>query len=131
MRKIVFVSLLVALSVILAACGSSAAPASVGSGKPVNIKLESNPSPAVMGDIELILTVTDANGDPIPGASVDVAADHTDMSGMEMSASAAGQGDGKYSAKLNFSMSGAWKLTVNVRNSEGLDYKEDIDFKVQ
>ena len=131
MRKLFGVSLFVGLSILLAACGGSAKPTADSSAKPVNIKLESNPSPAMMGDVELVFTITDAGGKPIEGANVDVAADHTDMSGMGMNGPATDQGAGKYSVKANFSMSGTWKLTVNVRNNAGLDYREDIQFKVQ
>src|SRR5512145_2213578 len=101
MRKLVFVGLLVVMSVLLAACGGSATPDS--SAKPVNIKVESDPSPAVVGDAELVFTITDANGDPIDGARVDVSADHTDMSGMGMSGAATDQGSGRYSINANFS----------------------------
>lgn len=130
MRKLIFISVLVALSVLLAACGSVATPADTSSAKQVNIIVKSNPNPAMMGDMELILTITDASGNPIEGAKVDVSADHTDMTGMTMGGAATDQGDGKYAINASFSMNGNWKLTVYVRK-EGLDYKEDIDFKVQ
>lgn len=133
MRKMFFISMFVVASVILAACGSSAQPAApvkAGSSNEVNIQVESNPSPAMMGDMELILVITDGNGNPIEGATVDVSADHTDMMGMGMSGLATEQGAGRYSINANFSMSGNWKITVYVRK-EGLDYKEDIEFKVQ
>jgi hypothetical protein len=131
MRKVTIGSLLVLLSVGLAACSSAAIPAAEGSSKPVNIKVESNPSPATTGDAELIFTITDADGNPIEGAKVDVSADHTDMTGMGMSGAATDQGGGRYSINANFSMTGNWKLTVYVRNDTGLDYKEDIEFKIQ
>ena len=129
MRKLVFVGLLVVMSVLLAACAGSATPDS--SAKPVNIQVESKPSLAAVGDAELVFTITDASGNPIEGARVDVSADHTDMSGMGISGAATDQGSGRYSINANFSMAGKWKLTVYVRNDAGLDYKEDIDFKVQ
>lgn len=50
---------------------------------------------------------------------------------MGMSGAATDQGTGRYSINANFSMTGNWKLTVCVRNDEGLDYKEDIEIKVQ
>jgi len=131
MRRLFFVSLLVVLSVLLAACGGGTTPAVETSSKPVNITVESNPSPAGVGDAELIFTITDATGSPIEGARVDVSADHTDMTGMGMSGAATDQGAGRYSINANFSMTGNWKLTVYVRNDAGLDYKEDIQFKVQ
>ena len=134
MRKMFFISsVFVVLAVVLAACGGSAQPAAPvesGSSSQVNITVESNPSPAMMGDMELILTITDGDGKPIEGATVDVSADHTDMTGMGMSGLATEQGGGRYSINANFSMSGNWKISVYVRK-DGLDYKEDIEFKVQ
>ena len=132
MRKLVLTHVFVLLSVLLAACGSGSAatPAPESSGKPVNIEVETNPNPAAMGDIELVLSITDAGGNPIEGATVDVTATHTDMTGMDMSGAATEQGAGKYAINANFSMSGNWELKVYVRK-EGLDYSEDIDLPVQ
>ncbi len=130
MKKWFFVGLLVGLSVLLAACGGTTAPAADQSARAVNIAVSTNPNPAAVGDVEIVFTITDAGGNPIEGAKVDVAADHTDMTGMGMSGVATEQGAGKYSIKANFSMSGNWKLTVYVRK-DGLDYKEEMDFPVQ
>ena len=130
MRKLIFISVLVLLSVLLAACGGAATPADTTSAKPVNIAVSTNPNPAMMGDIELVFTITDEHGSTIEGATVDVSVDHTDMTGMTMGGAATDQGGGKYAINANFSMSGNWKLTVYVRK-DGLDYKEDIEFKVQ
>jgi len=130
MRKMIFVSMLVGLTVLLATCGGSAPMQESTSSKEVNIVIASNPSPAMMGDVELMLTITDKDGNPIEGAAVNVAADHTDMSGMGMNGLATDQGGGKYSIKANFSESGNWMVTVKV-TKDSLDYKEDIDLKVQ
>lgn len=133
MQKFFFISVIVLLAGVLAACGGSAepaAPADTGSTGEVNIAVETSPNPAAMGDVELILTITDAQGSPIEGGTVDVAVDHTDMTGMGMSGVATDQGGGRYSINANFSMSGNWKLTVYVRK-DGLDYQEDIDLKIQ
>jgi len=132
MRKLVLIPVFVLLSVLLAACGTGneATPAPASSGKPVNIEVETNPNPAAMGDIELVLNITDAGGNPIEGATVDVTATHTDMTGMDMSGAATEQGSGNYAINANFSMSGNWELKVYVRK-EGLDYSEEIDLQVQ
>ncbi|MEW6086635.1 MAG: FixH family protein [Chloroflexota bacterium] len=133
MRKFFFVSTFVVLAAVLAACGSTSEPAAPVEAEPssqVNINVETSPSPAMMGDMELIFTITDGDGNPIEGAKVDVSADHTDMMGMGMSGPATDQGGGRYSINANFSMSGNWKITVYVRKDE-LDYKEDIEFKIQ
>jgi ABC-type glycerol-3-phosphate transport system substrate-binding protein len=130
MRKFMLINLIVALSVVLAACGSTATPADTSSSGQVNIKLETNPTPAVKGDIELIFTITDASGASIEGAKVDVNAEHPSMAGMGMSGQATEQGGGKYSIKANFSDSGDWVLTIYVRKGE-LDYKEEIELPIQ
>ena len=134
MRKMFFISMFVVLaSVLLSACGGASTPAASNddaSSQQVNIAVSTNPNPAMMGDMELILTITDKDDNPIEGATVDVSADHTDMTGMTMGGAATDQGGGRYAINANFSMSGNWKITVYVRK-DGLDYKEDIDFKVQ
>ena len=132
MRRLILVNLIVLLAVFLAACGggSTATSAPQDSGKPVNIKVDTNPNPAAMGDIEVVLNITDSSGNPIDGATVDVTATHTDMAGMDMSGAATEQGAGKYAINANFSMSGNWKLKVYVRK-EGLDYSEEVDLPVQ
>jgi len=130
MRKFVFINLLVALSVLLAACGSVETSVDTTSSKQVNIKVETNPSPAMKGDIELMFTITDASGAPIEGAKVDVSAEHPALAGMGMSGLATEQGGGKYSIKANFSDAGDWVLTIYVRKGE-LDYKEEIQLPIQ
>lgn len=129
MRKIFLISLLVVSSALLSAC-AGAATSTQASTKPIDVKVESNPNPVTTGDAELMFTITDANGNPLEGATVDVSADHTGHSGMSMSGVATEQGDGKYAINANFNMSGNWKMTVYVRK-EGLDYKEDIELEVQ
>jgi len=131
MRKVTLVTIFILIAVLLMACGTGAsAPAQATTAKPVNIAVSTNPNPAVMGDVELIFTITDANGNPIEGATVDISADHIDMTGMTMSGVATEQGGGRYAIKANFSMSGNWKLAVSVRK-DGLNYKEDIAIKIQ
>ena len=63
MRKFIFVGLLFALSVLLAACGGATTPAETTSSKQVNIKVETNPSAAMKGDIELMLTISVRKGE--------------------------------------------------------------------
>ena len=131
MRKALFISMLVLSAVLLAACGTGAStPAPSTLSKPVNIVVSTNPNPAMMGDMEVIFSITDGDGNPIEGATVDVSADHTDMMGMGMSGVATDQGGGRYSINASFQHTGNWKLTVYVRK-DGLDYKEDIEFKIQ
>jgi len=130
MHKMMLVNVLVLLSIVLTACTGAATSAASVSSQPVSISVNTDPNPAAVGDIELTLHITDAEGNPIEGATVDVSADHTDMTGMTMSGAATDQGGGTYAIHANFSMSGNWKLTVYVRK-DGLDFKEDIGVQVQ
>lgn len=131
MRKLMLViGFLFGIAFLLVACSSGATPEDSASAKPVNIQVESDPNPAMMGDATLTLVITDENGNPIEGARVDVSVDHTDMTGMGMSGPATDQGEGKYAINADFSMSGNWKMTVYVRK-DSLDYKEDIELTVQ
>ncbi len=130
MRKLIFMSVLVTLSVLLAACGSAATPADTSSSGQVNIKMETNPTPAMKGDVELIFTITDASGALIESAKVEVSAEHPAMAGMGMGGQATEQGAGKYSIKANFSDPGDWVLTISVQNGE-LDYEEEIELSIQ
>lgn len=130
MRKLIFVNMIVVMSVLLAACGSAATPAPSTSSTLVNIEVETNPNPIATGDVELILNITDGDGNPIEGATVDVSAEHTGHGGMAMEGVATEQSSGKYAITANLSMSGTWKLTVYVRK-EGLDYKEEIEIPVE
>ena len=131
MRKMIVVSLFVGLSILLVACGSNATPANTTSVN-INVELETKPNPMMMeNDAELIFTITDANGNPIEGATVDVSAEHTGHNmGGPMSGVATEQGNGRYAINTAFSMSGTWKMTVYVRK-EGLDYQEEIEIPVQ
>lgn len=128
-RWIIVIGLLFSTVIFLAACSSGAAPEDSAIAKPVNIQVESNPNPAMMGDVTLTLSITDENGQPIESARVDVSVDHTDMTGMGMSGPATEQGEGKYAINANFSMTGNWKMTVYVR-MDSLDYQGDIDLKI-
>lgn len=122
--------LTVGLSLFLVACGGGATQAPIPTAGPVTITLTTNPDPPVMGEIELLFTVVDEKGQPVSGVDFDVIADHTDMSGMTMHGKASDQGNGNYAITTNFSMSGNWKLTVQVRK-DGLDYKQDLDLVIE
>ena len=110
---------------VLAACGAPVAQAS----PQANVELETTPNPAKVGDVQLILSITDQNGNAITGAKVDVSAEHPSMSGMGMNGAAIEQA-GKYAIKANFSDSGNWKITVYVRKG-GLDVKQELPLEVK
>jgi uncharacterized GH25 family protein len=130
MRRSIFFLFATFLIVFLAACGSSNTAQPAPTGAPVTITLVTVPSPAATGEITLQFTVTDNQGQPVAGADFNVIADHTDMSGMTLHGKATEQTSGVYAINANFEMSGNWKITVQVKK-DSLDYKQDIEFKVE
>jgi uncharacterized protein GlcG (DUF336 family) len=129
MRNTLMITAVLSLfAFVLTACGAPAAPATQAAPQ-VTIKLQTNPDPAKVGEVQLILNITDQNGGAITGAKVDVSAEHPSMSGMGMSGVASEQ-DGKYAIKAKFSDSGDWKITVYVRK-DGLDVKQELPLLVK
>ncbi|MBI4733099.1 MAG: FixH family protein [Chloroflexi bacterium] len=115
MRTPTLISVLLVLPLLLAACIGSAGPEPAPVSSSIVVTAETNPNPATMGNVEIILTITDEAGNPVTGATVMVTADHTDMSGMSMTGQATEQSNGAYAIQANFVMSGNWMLKVEVK----------------
>jgi hypothetical protein len=114
MRSIFLALVLLAGLSILTACGASTPAPASGDG---TISLTTNPNPPQSGDVELVVQVNDAKGQPIPDADVFIFADHTEMEGMNMNGRATAQGDGRYAITAGFEHSGMWKVTVQVKKA--------------
>ena len=125
------------LSLVLAACGGAGAPTPTPASPGAQISLTTNPNPPQIGNVELIVMVNDANGQPIADAEVYVFADHTDMQGMNMNGKATAQGNGRYAITADFSMSGQWKVTLQVRGAPPpggktpLNVTQDFDLELK
>jgi len=124
--RLIVIVLILILAALLAGCASQTQEESTD---PVKFTFETNPAPPVAGKNEIILKLQDQDGKLLTGATVDVSADHTDMTGMTMSGPATEQEDGKYAITADFSMSGTWKITAYVRK-DGLDVKKDFELKI-
>ena len=88
------------------------------------VALSSQPSPPIVGENMLIMTVKDGDK-PLSGAGVAV---HIDMTSMPMPADAQatpGKAAGEYGASLNFSMAGTWKVDVAVQQMAGMKMDGD------
>ena len=129
MRRFWLVTIFIMI-LVLAACTGNNSQETPAEPPSATISLVTNPDPAQVGDVELRFSVKDANGQPVSGADFDVFADHTDMAGMTMHGKATEQGDGIYGITANFSMSGNWKLSIQVKKGN-LDYKQDIELHIQ
>lgn len=121
--------LFVFISLLVVACGGSQ-PSPVASSSEINIEIETNPRPMMMGNGEVILTIKDSNGSPIEGATVDLTLEHLGHNMGSMTGTATEQGNGRYAINAGFSMSGTWKLTVTV-TKDGSSYIKEIEIPVQ
>jgi hypothetical protein len=121
--------LLIALSLLLVACGGSAIPAAQAAPK-TTIKMQSNPNPAKAGAIELNFMITDQNGASLEGAKVMVNANHPTMSGMSMNGAPTEQGGGKYAIKANFKDSGTWKIMLEISKGD-LNDKQELNLEIK
>ncbi|WP_299025122.1 FixH family protein [uncultured Thermanaerothrix sp.] len=124
--KILVLFLLSPLIVIACAPASLSSPTSTTD---LILAISTNPSPPKIGEVEINITLQDAQGRALEGAEVTVTAEHTDMSGMEMEGKATEQGQGRYAIRAHFSMSGNWTLRVQVRKNT-LSYQRDFPLNI-
>ena len=130
MRFYIVVALAIVAGLLLVACGGQATDPELDSGG-VRVSLSTNPEPPTSGQVALIATVTDAHGRPVDDADVFMIADHTEMRGMTMTASATMQGDGRYQVILDFVHGGNWRITVQI-NQDGTNLAlEDFDLTLR
>lgn len=96
----------------------AATPETAMAGK-YSIELSSQPSPPVVGENLLVITVK-AGNQPVSNSAVDVHIDMTSMSMPADSKAAPGAKPGEYGATVNFAMAGAWKVDIAVQQMPGM-----------
>ena len=116
-QRITFLSLLLLIAVVSASCGTAQQAEDADTGGLV-IDLGTKPDPPVAGQVELTITIKDANQQAVDGAEVNLLVSHSSMATMLMQNTAASTGNGQYSAPFDFSQDsqGDWRVTVEVRN---------------
>lgn len=128
------VAMLLIVVVLAGACSAppAAAPTPASSGQP-QIAVSTNPNPPnSQAETELLIDVKDASGRPLTSATVNLLADMMGHSMGLMQGQATEQGNGRYATLVPFSMSGDWKVTVEVRDSQNnLLLRQDIVLPVQ
>ena len=129
--RLTIFTLLILLFLLLAACGGNTGfGADATTTDSVNITLATNPTNPQTGQVELVATVKDEQGQPINNAEVYIFANHTDHGGMDVQGKATNQGEGRYAVTVDFSMSGPWKVTVQVNQSQEI-ITQGFDLEVE
>jgi len=80
---------------------------------PVKIMAATTAAPK-SGDNPLTISVTDAQGKPVAGATITTSVAMTSMDMGTSHPAVAEKGAGQYAATVNFSMAGPWLVTVKV-----------------
>lgn len=127
-RYIVLSIVTLVLAFALVACGESSATPTPSNSQ---ITLTTNPNPPKSGDVEMIVQVRDASGNPLNDGIVMLFADHMDMKGMTLQGKATAQGNGRYATIANFSMSGKWKVTVQVNKTGMTSLAQDFNIELK
>jgi hypothetical protein len=98
-------------------CGQQSAPTAAVTD--IQIVLAVEPEPPATGDSTLIVTLTDTNGAPVSGATVNVEG-NMDHAGMEPSTGQTSEGtDGLYRVPFRWTMGGGWMVTVTATLQDG------------
>ena len=117
-----------ALIVLLAAgCRQQAQQAVVAD---LTIDLRVEPEAATVSDSTLIITVTDASGNPVSDATVSVRGDMSHAGMQPVLAESEGGADGEYTIGFEWTMAGDWIVEVTVELVDGTSATETFDLLV-
>jgi len=122
-RRWILAATLVLLLLTLAACkrgGSSDLP-------DIGLTLEIDPSPPAVGLAMLTLTLTDANGQPISDAKLDIEGNMSHAGMTPVFSQATPFEAGKYRAPLELTMGGDWFVLVKTTLPNGRTFERQID----
>jgi len=112
-----------ALALALAcACGRGADPAA-----DVSLDVSWDPAPASVGATTFTLTLADAGGAPVEGASVEVEGNMSHAGMVPVLGTADEVGPGRYVVELDLTMGGDWFLLVDAMLPDGRSLERTYD----
>lgn len=96
----------------------------------VNIAYAPDHNPATVGKDSVTVTLTDANGQPITDAVVEVVGDMAHAGMMPISGKGTHTENGQYTVPLHWTMTGAWQVTVKATLGEDRQFEQTFDQSV-
>ncbi len=93
----------------------------------IGMNLTVSPDPPAVGKATVILTLSDANGQPIAGAEVNLEANMSHAGMVPAFAQAAEAEPGRYEASLEFTMGGDWFILVKATLPDGQKMERQVD----
>lgn len=115
MKQMIISVLIVLLA--LAGCREQAAPS--GDDAPLQIELNVSPEEPAVGDAELRVEVTDADGAPVDDATVSARGDMSHAGMQPVLAETEGGEDGVYVLPFEWTMGGDWFVDVTATRPNG------------
>lgn len=115
-----YLALFVVLCLVaLAACRQTATGPVDGAPDVAMTLATADDAPLVMGPFQWLVTLHDADGQPIDDAAISLRGDMNHAGMVPVEATAAPQGDGAYLADFEWTMAGEWFVTVEATLSDG------------
>jgi hypothetical protein len=108
--------------VALTGCRSNAA-------SDLTVEAELSPAPAVVGPANVLIRLTDANGQPVTGATVTVEGNMSHPGMSPVFAKVTDGDPGEYRADMEFTMAGDWILSVSAALPDGRAVQKQINVR--
>lgn len=93
----------------------------------VKVDLDIKPQPPQLGPATITLSLSDAQGQPLSGAVVELEGNMSHAGMVPVLAQASGVAPGLYQAELEFTMGGDWFILVRVDLPDGRSLERKID----
>lgn len=93
----------------------------------VGVKVAVNPNPPSVGEATVTLTLTDAQGQPISDARVELEGNMTHAGMAPTTSEPAEIAPGRYQAPLEFGMAGDWFILVKATLPDGRKLERQVD----
>jgi hypothetical protein len=131
MKRVITKTLIFALLFGLALVGCQRISQQPDSAADVTIALSVQPDPPGVGPSRLIITLTDAGGEPIEGAHLQIKGDMT-HAGMQPVLAEVNEGaGGRYETPFEWTMGGDWIVTVSAALPDGRNTSRQFNLTVQ
>ena len=91
------------------------------------ITVSYDPNPPAVGDATLMISLTDADGDPINDATVNVRGDMNHAGMAPVDGEADGGIEGIYTVPFEWTMGGDWILTITATLADGSTISEEVE----
>ena len=122
--KIRILLLMLVPMLILAACRQTNEPTAEG----LTIETVVSPEPLMMGDATMIVTVTDSDGNPVDGATINLNANMSHAGMVPVIAETNESEDGVYEIPFEWTMGGDWIVTIEVTLANGETASQEFNF---